>query len=184
MAKAAHGEVSSVILRGKLIRLNILCGALGSPPAGAQALEPLGADATPRQRYEARKALPQCAGCHTLMDPLGFAFESFDGLGRYRTQINGQPVDNAGQVAGTQSTNGTVQGAGELGRLLSGSNEVATCFVRQWFRYAYGQSDEAVPLACSATDAASTFISSGRSARTLLRAFAEHPSFVQRGAQQ
>jgi hypothetical protein len=118
------------------------------------------------------------------MDPLGFAFESFDGLGRYRTQINGQPVDNAGQVAGTQSTNGTVQGAGELGRLLSGSNEVATCFARQWFRYAYGQSDQAVPLACSATDAASTFISSGRSARTLLRAFAEHPSFVQRGAQQ
>lgn len=184
MAKAAHGEVSSVILRGKLVRLNILCGALGSPPAGAQALEPLGADATPRQRYEARKALPQCAGCHTLMDPVGFAFESFDGLGRHRTQVNGQPVDDAAEVAGTQSTNGTVRGADELGRMLSGSDEVATCFARQWFRYAYGQSDQAIPLACSATDAASTFISSGRSARTLLRAFAEHPSFVQRGAQQ
>ena len=52
---------------------------------------------TTRQRFEEHSKNP-CAGCHQLLDPLGFAFENYDGIGRYRTTDNGQPVDASGTL--------------------------------------------------------------------------------------
>ena len=59
--------------------------------------EKVGGVQTLRQRLEAHRANPQCASCHKLMDPIGFALESFDAVGRYRTyDENFEPIDSSG----------------------------------------------------------------------------------------
>ena len=57
---------------------------------------------TMRQQMEAHRANPACAGCHKMMDPIGFAMENFDGIGKWRTEDAGQKVD-----ASSQLTDGT-----------------------------------------------------------------------------
>ncbi len=94
--------------------------------------------------------------------------------------MDGKPVDDAAEVTLTASTNGAVRGPAELGELLSRSPEVAACFVRQWFRYAYGRDDDDTAISCAAQDVAIAFDESGRSARGMLRAFTQHDSFTQR----
>ena len=52
-----------------------------------------------RERMEAHRANPACAGCHQLMDPLGFALENFDAVGAWRTREAGAPIDASGAAA-------------------------------------------------------------------------------------
>src|SRR5260221_195038 len=61
-----------------------------------------------RQRLEAHRANPVCANCHRLMDPIGFALENFDGIGRYRTSEDGVPIDASGMLADGTKINGPV----------------------------------------------------------------------------
>jgi hypothetical protein len=70
---------------------------------------------TLRERLEQHRASATCASCHKLMDPLGFALESFDAVGRYRTyDENFEPIDNTGVYA-----NGTrIEGPAGLRRVL------------------------------------------------------------------
>jgi hypothetical protein len=49
-----------------------------------------------RARLAAHRANPQCASCHDLMDPIGFALENFDAIGRWRDREGGQPIDASG----------------------------------------------------------------------------------------
>ncbi|MCA9619066.1 MAG: DUF1592 domain-containing protein, partial [Myxococcales bacterium] len=76
MARFAHGDAPSSILRGQFVRVNLLCGNIPPPPAGAadvQAeLTPSGA--TPREQAQARLDHPTCGSCHQQMDPIGFGF--------------------------------------------------------------------------------------------------------------
>jgi hypothetical protein len=59
-----------------------------------------------RERVAEHRANPACAGCHNLMDPIGFAFENYDAVGRWRTTEGGVPVDASGVMPdGTKFTN-------------------------------------------------------------------------------
>jgi hypothetical protein len=63
---------------------------------------------------EEHRANPACQGCHRLMDPIGFALETFDAVGKYRTTDNGSPIDTSGQLY-----DGTaIQTAADLGTFL------------------------------------------------------------------
>jgi hypothetical protein len=53
-----------------------------------------------RQRLEKHRKDPNCAACHARLDPLGFALENFDPIGRWRTQVSGQTVDASGELPG------------------------------------------------------------------------------------
>ena len=53
---------------------------------------------TMRQQMEQHRANAVCAGCHKMMDPIGFALENFDGIGKWRTTQFGQKVDASGQL--------------------------------------------------------------------------------------
>lgn len=53
---------------------------------------------TMRERVAQHRADPACAGCHNLMDPVGFALEKFDAVGRWRTADDGVPVDATGSL--------------------------------------------------------------------------------------
>nr|MDQ3036063.1 DUF1588 domain-containing protein [Myxococcota bacterium] len=180
LAAASHGEQSSPILRGKLIRTRLLCGALPPPPADAAASEPmLDADATARERYEARIAIPRCSSCHLLLDPVGFGLEAYDGLGRFRTEIGGRDVDDAGELIGAGDATGTFTGAAELAAMLAGSDDASQCFTRQWMEYAMGRTI-ATDAMCTADDVGAAFVASGRSMPALFESLATHPSFVER----
>ena len=62
--------------------------------------KPASAGGTTRQRFAEHDKNPCATACHTLMDPFGFAFEHYDGIGKYRTMDNGKAVDATGSGAG------------------------------------------------------------------------------------
>ena len=51
-----------------------------------------------KEAMQLHRANPACASCHAKMDPIGFAMETFDAIGRYRTEENGRPIDNSSNL--------------------------------------------------------------------------------------
>jgi hypothetical protein len=139
LATHALPTSSSPIHRGKLVRERLLCQPLPPPPPALDTSppEPDPSKST-RERYEQHTADPACAGCHLLIDGIGFAFEHYDALGRWREMDGEHPVDAQGELTGTEHTNGEFEGLGELSTLLAGSPDVSACYVEQWSRFALG----------------------------------------------
>src|SRR5262249_33692495 len=105
---------SSPIARGLLVREQLPCDSLPHPPAGsASKLPPERAAATTRERFSQHAKDIACSGCHEDIDPIGFTFESYDPVGRWRTHENGHPIDDSGSVEGAD-IEGSVHGAAEL----------------------------------------------------------------------
>jgi len=106
----SRADRTAPVLRGKWILENVL----GTPPPPPLPnVPPLEAstEAAPRtlrERMERHRASPTCAGCHKMMDPLGFALENFDAIGAWRTQEAGIPLDASGQLADGTTVNGVV----------------------------------------------------------------------------
>ncbi len=144
LATHARASSSSPIHRGKLVRERLLCQQLPPPPPGVNAQPPpLDPSLTTRQRYAAHSQDAACSGCHRLMDPIGFGFENFDGIGRWRDREGGLPIDAAGEVLASASSDGAFDGVGGLATHLAASAEVHACFSIQWVRYAYGVEEDA-----------------------------------------
>ncbi len=119
--------------RGKFIRTHLLCQEVPAPPPGANTIlaEPKpGVRQTMRQRVDEHRTNVECAGCHALMDPLGLAFENFDGVGVQRTTEAGMPIDASGELDGTKFA-----GPRELLALIKARPGLGACFVRQAFRF-------------------------------------------------
>jgi hypothetical protein len=136
LALAAKPDESSPIYRGKLVREALLCQQLPAPPANIPAPPEVSPDVSTRERLRQHEEDPACSGCHRLLDPIGFGFEHFDALGRYRSEDGGQPVDARGELLSTADIDGAFAGVSELGEKLASSAEVEACMVKQWFRYA------------------------------------------------
>jgi hypothetical protein len=64
---------------------------------------------TMRERMAIHRESPACAGCHRVMDPLGFVLENFDGVGAFRVRENGVPVDASGTAPDGSPVNGVVE---------------------------------------------------------------------------
>jgi len=89
---------TSPVIRGAWIMENLLGTPPPPPPPGVEvnlddAPEPGSAPTTLRQRLEQHRIDPTCASCHNMMDPIGFALENFDPIGKYREQTDGLPVN-------------------------------------------------------------------------------------------
>jgi hypothetical protein len=108
----AVSDRTSPVQRGKWVMTNILGVVPPDPPPNVPALkESAGAGSGPltlRQQMEAHRANPACAGCHKMMDPIGFAMENFDGIGKWRTEDAGQKVNASGQLTDGTKINGVV----------------------------------------------------------------------------
>ena len=84
-----------------------------------------------------------CTGaCHAVMDPIGFGFEHYDGIGQYRTTDQGLPVDSKGAV-NIDGQMRSFANALELGRILAESPQVQSCLATQMMRYALNRWDTA-----------------------------------------
>ena len=103
---------TSPVQRGKWVMSNILGVVPPDPPPNVPALKEAGSGNTGpetlRQRMEAHRSNPACAGCHKMMDPIGFAMENFDGSGKWRETEAGQKIDASGQLVDGTKINGVV----------------------------------------------------------------------------
>jgi hypothetical protein len=94
---------------------------------------------TMRQRMEQHRANPACAVCHRMMDPLGFALENFDGLGRWRDTIGATPIDTSGVLPDGTQFNGP---AGLREVLLTKRALFVETFTERLLTYALGRGVE------------------------------------------
>ncbi len=130
--------------RGKWVQDRLLCQVVPPPPDSVPALTDLGLEApyTKREFLEAILARPNCFGCHQLMDPIGFAFESYDPIGIYRTtDEQGLAIDPSGYVWRLDGQDAAFTNAIELSSLLAESPTAHACAATQWFRFAVGRED-------------------------------------------
>jgi hypothetical protein len=92
---------TSPVERGKWILTNLLGVPPQPPPPNIPPLPDSGADGkvvSLRERMERHRANPVCAGCHRVMDPIGFSMENFDGIGRWRAKEDGLVIDASGTL--------------------------------------------------------------------------------------
>ena len=144
MAVTSHLKETSPVLRGVYVLERLLCRHLPPPPKDIDLKAPApDANNTTRNRWEKHSADPSCSGCHTIIDPVGFAMEDFDSIGRHRSSENGQPVNAGGAIPTLNVAAGQVQGGAGLSAVLAGSDELAGCFAQQWFRFGLGRLDSA-----------------------------------------
>jgi len=152
LATQAKPTIASPIHRGKLVRERLLCQKPSPPPPGLNAqLPPVDPKLSNRERFTAHAKNEPCASCHRLMDPIGFAFESFDGVGKY---VGG--ADTRGEIVDSPHTDATFDGPLELAQLLAASTDVERCFSLEWFRYASGM-QENQELSCLVDETARSF---------------------------
>ena len=134
--------VAAPVYRGLSVYSKLLCGRV-PPPSSMGASFDQGS-LTTRQLLEEHA---RCAvGCHTLFDPPGLAFENYDGIGRFRTTDNGQPVDATGTFVTPLGSTLTFANAIDLTRQLAALPETAVCTERQWTRYLFGRMEDPADL--------------------------------------
>jgi hypothetical protein len=178
LADNAHNDQTSPVHRGILVRENILCQPIESPPPGTNTSPPPVTEAsTTRERFAQHEADPTCAGCHVLMDPIGLGFEHYDPVGAWRTNDGLGVVDATGALEEVASDlAGTFDGAVELANKLAASSEVRTCVGLQWFRFSLGRM-ESVDDSCSVKTIRDGFHASGGNVRMLMVQIAESDAF-------
>jgi hypothetical protein len=131
----SHNDTPDPIRRGLTLHTDMLCAELGAPIADIPTIPPLEPGQTNRERITA--LIGSCGGaCHgVFMDPLGFAFENFDGMGRERTTDNGKPVDTASSYPFAEGTE-SFEGAAELMEIMAQSPQAHTCYSKKLASYA------------------------------------------------
>ena len=98
LTATSYADRTSVVLRGKWVLETLLGSPPPPPPANVPPLPENDGRSEPaslRERMEQHRANPVCATCHADMDPLGFALENFDAIGRWRESDEGAPIDSA-----------------------------------------------------------------------------------------
>jgi len=146
--------------RGAFVRRLALCQEVPAPPADLppDALVPPdpGPGATTREVFEAKVDSAECAACHVHFSPLGYALETYDGLGRFRTEehlvtasgedLGRAPIDDTVTTA-IGTTSESIAGAVELSDRIAESRAAHACLARQYFRFSYRR-DETEADAC------------------------------------
>jgi hypothetical protein len=130
---------TSAVKRGKWIMENILGTPPPDPPANVPGLEETQQakpDATLREQLVLHRQNAVCASCHIQMDELGFGFENFDPVGRWRIQDGGKPIDSAGELPSGERFQGPI----ELVAILSQREQAfAEALARKMLTYALGR---------------------------------------------
>jgi len=181
------------IMKGVFIRRTVLCDDIPPPPPGVNATPPeLRPDMTTREVVEELTEMngSVCSGCHTtLINPLGFATESFDALGRYRTEqqlfdadgspIGAKPVDTRGVPRVLNDDTSEVGGPLELMNKIAESGKAEACLARNYFRFTFARWENLSQDGCT-LEALRAPLSRGGTIPELAEAAARSPSFKRR----
>jgi len=134
----SYATRTSPVIRGKWILDNVLGTPPPPPPPDVPALDDkvVSASLPIRARLAAHRDKPACASCHNVIDPVGFALEQFDAVGRYRTLENFHPVDASGGLPDGSKFDGV---AGLETALLARPELFAGTVVEKLFVFALGR---------------------------------------------
>ena len=139
LSVTSYSTRTSPTLRGKWVLENILGSPPPPPPPDVPALPERGEGGeslSMRDRMERHRQNPVCATCHAQMDPIGFALENYDAIGRWRAVGDSGPIDASGALPDGTTFNGPL----ELRELLSSrGDEVVTNVVEKFLTYALGR---------------------------------------------
>ncbi|MBL8740671.1 MAG: DUF1592 domain-containing protein, partial [Myxococcales bacterium] len=140
----SHARTPSraAIYRGKSILVDVLCKQLVLPEDVNTTID-FDPTLPARQQIEQATSSAGCAGCHGMINPLGFLFENYDGIGKWRSVEGTYPIDATAEVIGTD-IDGEFTGATALAQKLAESDEAAECLSRQWLRFALARQDSAL----------------------------------------
>ena len=191
-----NSDRTSPIKRGVFIRRQILCDNLPDPDVGSlppdfRSDPPFDPNKSGRQRWEEKTSAPTCMGCHSLINPVGFAMEGYDSLGRIRqleditdpstgNLVNQVPINDTVSFVldGTQTITITGGGSnGGLGQAFARSRKANECFAKQWFRSVHGRLESYAADACVIEDLLQSQSSIGGSTQSMFRALAITPEF-------
>ena len=149
---ASHASTSeaSHVKRGYTVLKQLLCTETGSPDPALLAMVPVYPErSTSRQKSDRLRQENACAACHNQIDPIGLSFEHYDAVGAWRDRSPANQGDQVLDVAGevfngygllnTDVAGETFEGVAGLTQVLLGSETVAECVPRHWFRYAMGR---------------------------------------------
>jgi hypothetical protein len=177
----ATARVQAPIRRGTFVLRNVLCYDQPPPPPDVdnRPIEDNGeaGPSTVREATEARTQGSTCTGCHSIIDPIGFSFEHYDAIGRFRDEeIESQlPIDASGALAMSGNVDGPVADAIELSQKLAQSEAAGGCLTKRWFTFALGR-EPALLDQCS-FEAMEQATGGSRRIRDLLMALIESDAF-------
>lgn len=138
LAVSSYANRTSPVLRGKCVLENLLNDPPPPPPPEVPALDekPLGQTASMRMQLEEHRKNPNCASCHARLDPLGFALEHFDAIGRWREQDGKVPIDSSGTLPDGRS----FKSFEEMRACLKAKPDAFTeCLAEKMLTYALGR---------------------------------------------
>lgn len=159
--------------RGKAVIDAMYCNPFPPPPPGtSNDLPAPPADAPHKEMWgEVIGDQAECAGCHALVDPVSFAFDNYDPIGRWTDDIDGFPIDPSGTVLDTPFAN-----RAELVEIILGHEDLGECMAQQYAVYALDRSlgeDDA----CTMDSLAAAFDESGGNVRVLALAIVDSDAF-------
>jgi hypothetical protein len=186
LTMSSYAHRTSVPLRAKWLLENLLCDPPPDPPPGVD-IGSLDGDAANeaaslqnvRARLELHRSDPNCARCHNILDPIGFALEQFDAIGQYRDKYgNGDVIDASGVMPDGTVYNGLM----ELSEGLNADPRFMECTVEKMFNFALGRgvSDEDEPYLVQIVEAWKTDVPT---LRNLMKYIVSNDTFrLRRGA--
>lgn len=178
LAMLGKSNQSDPIHRGVFVRTRVLCENLPPPPGDVDITPPdLMPGLTTRERFDQHRNEPRCAGCHRLIDPIGFGFEGYDGIGRFRSMEEGLAIDASGMVENGGDVHGAFDGAIELSERLAESETFHECVARQVFRFTAGRVETRNDT-CSTEPLFDRFAESGYDLRELMVAITQTDAFL------
>ncbi|NVB42580.1 DUF1592 domain-containing protein [Pseudenhygromyxa sp. WMMC2535] len=137
MAVLSHPITTSPVKRGKWVLDQLLCVPPPPPPADIDIPQPdPEATGTMREQLDAHRSDPVCASCHSLIDPIGLAFENYDPIGRYRLLDKGLEIDPSGEMPTDGDAFADALGMAEL---MADDPEFPRCTMKKTMTYALGR---------------------------------------------
>lgn len=189
-AGGTTSNMTNPVLRGSFVINKLMCMGIELPVGLAVSPPEPYTGKTARERYTKHSANDTCAGCHRLLDPMGFPFENYDAVGLYRAterwtdkdtgMVYDTPIDASGAVPGVT---GAAKNAVELSRLLATSPMIGTCFASHWMQFGYGRSVDSTADACNLQSVQDTFKGTGYNVKELLLALTQADAFLYKTAQ-
>ncbi|NUP13044.1 MAG: DUF1592 domain-containing protein [Polyangiaceae bacterium] len=142
LASHAYTTTSSPIHRGVFVQRRVLCAKIADPPGDVDTtLPPFSEDIkTTKQAVEVHTSPEACVGCHSMINAPGYALESFDAVGAWRTTENGEPVDPTGTFT-LDGAKTDVAGPIDLVKQVAESDAAGACYMRQWYRYGFAREE-------------------------------------------
>jgi hypothetical protein len=174
LALHAHPRLTSPTRRGRFVLERLLCTDVPPPPPDVNPLLPEdpGRPETMRDKLSRHMEDEACAGCHKLMDPVGLGLEHFDGIGAFRPDDRGMPLDVSGEIADV----GPFDGLAGLAELLVSLPSLDTCWVRNLYRHATAHVEGGYELPLI-EELSGSFAQSGHRVRQLLIDLVASPGF-------